>query len=111
MTKEEIITSMKEQHKSFILQRGVVNKSFNYIKFVDILEQRTLLFFLDNMDKCTFVKYMCDYSYLKRYVEFYDKHFTPDGNNRWLDEQHDPVLEIDLVEEEWYFTLRIQQKK
>ncbi len=108
MSTDEIIAAMKQEHGDFIRQKNVINKTFKYLKYVDLLEQRTILFFLNEGDTCIYVKYMLDYEFLDVYRDYYDKHYRSIDHHEWVDVGRGTIQHIRLREEDWFFTLLIE---
>lgn len=49
--KSDIIKIMKEKQSVYSLDNQAINPVYNYLKYVDALGNRTLLFFLSEEDK------------------------------------------------------------
>lgn len=97
--------------KGFNLDNTSVNKTFNYLKYVDYLGQQTILFFMDENDICTAWKWMCDYSLLEEKVKELNDKFKPAGENRWTFKHNDKQFEVKLDKEEWFFSIITRAKK
>ncbi len=64
MHKDEIIKVMHDSRPNFKLDKNAVNRSYNYLKFIDKSTEQTILFFLSEKNYCTYVRWMSDYSNL-----------------------------------------------
>jgi hypothetical protein len=106
--KEEITAAMKTDYGDFIYQTGTVNTSFKYMKYVDMLDQRTILFFLNDGDTCNVIKFMLDYDYLDKYRTYYNEHFRMLEKDVWVDDGVRVPTRIKMKEEKWYFSLVLE---
>ncbi len=109
LTRDELISSMKAEHPEFLLQSNVQNPKFKYLKFVDALDRRTWLFFLDEGGKCSIVKLMNDYDYLRETIDWLNENFSKNGKDRWLESRTTRPLDIELSRGEWYFTVMMKE--
>jgi hypothetical protein len=110
MSKPEIIKTMQKYNPSFDLDEGAVNKTFNYVKFVDKYNEETYLFFLDDNNVCTHTKLMSDYSNLKLRTDELNKYYKKAGENKWVFVEKNKVFIVELKREEWFFTIVVKQK-
>lgn len=110
MSKQEIIKTMQKNNPSFDLDEGAVNKTFNYIKFVDRYNEETYLFFLDENNVCTHTKLMSDYSNLKLRTEELNKYYKKAGESKWVFVDKNKVFLVELKKEEWFFTIVVKRK-
>jgi len=109
--KSELLARMKREHPEFLWQEQTQNEKFSYMKFVDALDRRTWLFFLDENDRCFFTRMMYDYTYLKQTKEWLDNSFRKTGKDQWMDKEGRKILIIQLTRSEWYFTVTIQESE
>ena len=110
-TKSEIISLMQKNNPGFDLDEGAVNTTYKYIKFVDKYNEETYLFFLNEKDECTFTKLMSDYSNMKLRTAELDKMYKKAGDTKWIYVEKGTVYIIELIKEEWYFTILMKKKK
>ncbi len=108
--KQEIIKLMQKNNPSFDLDEGAVNKTFNYLKFVDKFNEETYLFFLDENGICTHSKLLSDYSNLKIRTEELNKFYKKAGENKWIFVENNKIFMVELKKEEWFFTILIKRK-
>lgn len=105
MHSEAIKEIMDEDHSDFNEDNSFVNKSFNYLKFVDNLEQQTWLFFLDDNDYCKSSKLVCDYLLLDDKIAELNDTYKKNGNLAWSYQQNDKSFSVTLKKEEWFFSI------
>jgi len=103
--KNEIQGMLKKVNPQFKLDRGVINHTYNYLKFVDKVSEQTILFFLSDRDSCTYVRWMSDYSNLGDMTGMLNHKYRKDGPNKWSYTDKGSDYSVTLVEDEWYFTV------
>lgn len=109
--KNEIKVRMENKMKEFNLDESSVNRTFNYLKYVDYLAQQTILFFLDENDICTASKWICDYVLLDEKIDELNSSYNKTGDHAWQYEHNDVIYEVTLEEEDWFFSIITRQKK
>jgi hypothetical protein len=110
MHKNDIILALKQSNPNFKLDKNAVNHSYKYLKFVDKISEQTLLFFLSEDVRCTYVRWMSDYSNLNDMIAMLNKKYRKSGINTWLYVDKEQEYIVKLEEEEWYFTVSIREK-
>ena len=68
--KDGIIKLMSEKHRNFKLNKDVINRNYNYLKYEDHISEQTILFFLSDDDYCTLVRWMSAYSNINDMLKF-----------------------------------------
>lgn len=111
MAKPEIIKDMQKNNPGFDLDEGVVNKTYNYLKFVDKYNEETWLIFLSPENVCTHTKLMSDFSNMEIRVNELNKLYKNAGENKWITIEKGIVYVIELKKEEWFFTIVMKPKK
>lgn len=103
--KDEIKKMMREAKPEFKLDKTMVNQVYNYLKYIDDFEEQTFLFFMDENDKCSFTKLMCDYSLLNDVTDSFNKKYLLTDKNEWMYSVEGEKFIVKLTEEEWFFTV------
>jgi hypothetical protein len=111
MSKPDIIKAMQKNSPGFDYDDGAVNKTYNYLKFVDRFNEETWLFFLSPDNICTHTKLMSDYSNLKIRTDELNKQYKKAGENIWTGSNKGITYTIELKKEEWFFSILMKQKK
>jgi hypothetical protein len=111
MHKNEIASLMKETQKEFILNKDVVNKKYNYLKYEDRINEQTVLYFLDNNDYCTYVRFISDYSNYNSLIDTLNKKYKRRNENTWIYTDKGVKYIVYLEKEEWFFTINTKKKK
>ncbi len=111
MDKEQIMQVMRETHKGYKLNTDDVNPYYKYLKFENKIDEITILFFLSKEDECTLVRKICDYSNINDVIAELNGKYKKSGKNTWTYSDKGKVYLVNLIEEEWYFTVITQLKK
>ncbi len=106
---DEIKEKMKEAYPDFKPVK-VINKTYNYLKYTDSMEERTILFFLSDDNRCTFVKLMSDYSYLDDFKNVLNKKYEEVEEGKWEYEKGGEDYTVTMKKGEWFFTLITKKK-
>ncbi len=111
MHKDEIVRVMKETQKDFKLNTSVVNKKYNYLKFEDRINEQTVLYFLDENDKCTYVRFMSDYSNYTSVLDSLKAKYTRKDDSTWKYTDKGVIYIVCMEKDEWFFTVNIKKKE
>lgn len=104
-TKAEILRIMKEEHRDYVLNTSTKNPVYRYLKYEDRTRTRTILFFLSEDDKCTYFKFLGDYSYLKTKTAELNEKYRKINESTWMETRGDEKFRIELEKGEWFFTV------
>ena len=105
----EIDGLMKTGNPQFRLDKSTVNHTFKYLKYVDKITEQTVLFFMSDDDKCTYVRWVSDYSNLNDMIEMLNKKYKKNGTNSWSYMDKGESYSVTMVEDEWYFTVNYRK--
>jgi len=111
MQKEDIIKNMQKSNPGFDLDESSVNKTYKYLKFVDKYNEETWLFFLSDNDVCIHTKLISDYSNLKQRTDELNKKYKKAGELKWSFMDKGSEYLVEIVKEEWYFSIVTKMKK
>ncbi len=107
----EIVKSMDKSMPSFTRQKGVVNETWNYLKYESRDGLQTLLFFLDNKGRCTEVRHIFDRSLYSEKVSFNNEKYRRVSDNSWIEIKGRKEFSITLTDDTWFYTMRIREKE
>ena len=110
LTKEEVLVLVKDNHKEFRRDKSVVNQRFNYLKYVNGLRSRTWIMYFTDEDICRSTKLVCDYGEFDEVLDELNKAYDKVGESEWAYELVSDTIYVNLVREEWYFTVREARK-
>lgn len=110
MTKKDIVALMKQKYPDFDLDEGAVNSTYKYLKYVDKYNEETWLLFLNDKEICTHTKLMSDFSNQKLRVKELNTKYKKKGNNNWEYTEKGVNYKVELITEDWYFTIVTKKK-
>ena len=106
--KTEINMRVRQELPSFRFDNEVNNKNRSFIKFVDDLDEQTILFVLDSTGVCTAVSRMYNtWLYDDVYKSLNHKYLSV-GTNLWVEERGGQKFLIQLKRGKWYITVSIK---
>jgi len=111
LSKEEVNLIIKREHKDLAPDRSIVKQQFNYLKFVNRKQTRTLIVYFSKDDIAISSKLICDYDDQEVVVADLDKNYKKVGENRWEYLNQNMPYTVELRDEEWYFTVRERKKE
>jgi hypothetical protein len=110
MDKNDIVEEMRTDHHDFVRDDTFVNRSFNYLKFVDRYNERTLLFFLTEEDLCTSIRLMCDYADIDVTLEELNSSFHKLNDSTWFSSSEGNHYRVSLDKGEWFYTVTTKKE-
>lgn len=108
LTQDNIMQKMQET--SFVLDNSSKNTTFKYLKFVDKIEEKTLLVFLSENNICTSTKLMCDYSSYKETLNEFNKNYKKISSSEWNYSINNITYTVILKKEEWFYSVIVTTK-
>jgi hypothetical protein len=109
MKPEGIASALKSGYPHFKLDKNAVNHSYKYLKYIDRISEQTILFFLSDDNRCTYVRWMSDYSNLNDMIDILNNKYKKSGENLWSYRDEYGNYAVRLEEEEWFFTVSIRK--
>ena len=101
----EIRGYMRTNQKEFSLDESTVNKTYKYLKYVDVMETQTALYFLSKDDRCTWYKVIYDKSLLSSVVAKLDSTCKKLSDTSWVEETEGRTYKKILKQEDWFFSV------
>lgn len=111
LSKEEVQAIVKKDHKQFRKDNSIIKQRFNYLKYVNGIKTRTWILYFDDKDICKTSKLVCDYAEYDEVIEGLSESFEKVGDSRWEFTHKGEVFEVNLIKQEWYFTVRETRKQ
>ena len=108
--KDEIIRIMSQKHRNFKLNKDVINRNYNYLKYEDNISEQTILFFLSDDNICTMVRWMSSYANIHDMLSMLNKEYDKTEKNQWTYIKNGKKYVVNLEEGEWFFTVNFKQK-
>ena len=106
MSKED-----KKEHRNFRKDDSVIKQRFNYLKYVNGMRTRTWIIYFTDEDICKTSKLVCDYSEYNEELEKLNFAFEKTGESVWEYPVGKDTIQIELIKQEWYFTIRETRKQ
>ncbi len=111
MQTDQIKKEMRAAGKDFALDESTVNKVYKYLKYVDDLETRTILFFLSEDDVCTWYKVIYDNDLLTSVVQQLDSTCRKISDTLWLEEIDGRQYRKELKQQDWFFSVTTRPER
>ncbi len=108
LNKEE--TRVLARKTGFYIDDIIMNKKFNYLKFINSSNTKTLLVFFSDKDISTHTRMICDYSEYDAIISNCNEHYKKKRKNLWVYNVGKEIFKVTLEEEAWYFVLRVKKK-
>lgn len=106
LSKEEVAARVKDEYKSFKKDASIVKQRFNYLKYVNGTRTRTWIIYFTDEDICNTSKLICDYSDYEDMVLDLQSKYRQTGQNTWEYMEGNDTIHVELIKQEWYFTIR-----
>jgi hypothetical protein len=94
----------------FFPDNMTTSQSFNYTKYVNSADTKTLIVFFSEQDISTHTKMICDYSEYDILIRKYDSEYKRIAKHKWEYTANKEVFTVEIDEVEWYFTVRVKKK-
>ncbi len=111
LSKEEVIATVKKDHKEFRRDDSVIKQRFNYLKYVNGPRTKTWIVYFNDQDICRTSKIVCDYSDYNNMLEDINSRYRNTGELQWEFQVDSDTITVELVKLEWYFTIKETKKK
>ena len=111
LTKQEVIEAVKRDHKEFRKDDSVIKQRFNYVKYVNGPRTRTWIIYFNDQDVCQTSKVVCDYMDLDTVLDDINSRYEKKGEFEWEFLADSDTISVDLIKQEWYFTIRERKKE
>lgn len=109
--KFDIQKQMEENMSNFTLDNSTKNKTYKYLKYVDRINEETLLYFLSSNDYCTSSRLISDYSNLNSRTKQLDKEYEKIDKTTWTYKVGSKEYIVKLKKEEWFFLIVTKKKE
>ncbi len=103
--KSEVRELMAEYRKELMEDKSSVNRVYNIVKYVDGLQNQTMLFVFTDDDICQYTKWMCDYSMISKVLAELNESYGNSAGNTWHYTHQGESYTITLTKGDWFFTV------
>jgi hypothetical protein len=111
LSKEEVEKKVKNEYREFRKDESVVRQRFNYLKYVNGMRTRTWIIYFTDEDTCKSSKLVCDYADYNEMLEDLNSKYTAVGQSLWEYTAGIDTIQVELIKQEWYFTVRESGKE
>lgn len=110
LKKADLMKTMRETQKTFMLDGSTRNENFRYIKYVDQINEETLYCMLSDNDVCVSTRLISDYANLDQTVNRLNKDYRRINCQTWSYKVGKSTYIITLAKAEWFFTLTTKKR-
>jgi uncharacterized protein (DUF169 family) len=110
LSKEEVAEKVKKEHREFRKDDSVIRQRFNYLKYVNSMRTRTWIIYFTDDNVCKSSKLVCDYADYNEMLEELNSKYKVAGQSLWEYEAGADTIRVELIKQEWYFTVRESRK-
>ncbi|BDX39153.1 hypothetical protein CYCD_25080 [Tenuifilaceae bacterium CYCD] len=103
--KDDIKKLTSKEYKGFIFEKEVKNGDRSFIKFVNVIDEQTLLFMLNQEGICTSVSRMYNTWLYDQVVKELKENYKKVGSDTWTEVKDGKEYEIKLKHGEWFITV------
>ncbi len=111
LSKEEVTEKVKKDHRKFRKDASVIKQRFNYLKYVNGIRTKTWILYFTEGDTCKTSKMICDYAELNDVVGEINEMYEQKNDSIWEYPSGSELIQVELIRQEWYFTIRETRKK
>jgi hypothetical protein len=108
LNKEE--ASLEARKNGFYRDDMTVAQKFNYLKFVNSANTKTLIIFFSDEDLAMHTRTVCDYSEYDFLLKDFGNNYKKVSQNTWEYQRENEKFEVTIEEKEWYFVVRTKKK-
>ncbi len=109
--KQDIQKNIKQAYPGFYFEKEVENGKKSFLKYVNTLEEQTILFILDEKGFCTSMVRMYNTWLFSKIKKDLDTKCKSTGSLTWLDHSDGKDYEIVLKKGKWFITVITRLKK
>ncbi|MGE0076486.1 MAG: hypothetical protein AB7S48_01350 [Bacteroidales bacterium] len=105
MHKDNIRKLTPKEYKGFVFEKEVENGDRSFIKFVNVIDEQTLLFMVNQKGICTSVSRMYNTWLYDQIAKELKRDYEKIGSDLWKETKDGKEYEIKLKQGEWYITV------
>ncbi len=111
LTKDEVKLVIENEHKKLSRDKSIVKQQFNYLKFVNRNQTKTLIVYFSENDISTSSKLICDYSEKDLMIADLNEKYKKVDERNWEYKKDKITYNVEVKDLEWYFTIREKKKE
>ena len=109
--KQDIQKNVKQAYPGFYFEKEVENGKKSFLKYVNTLEEQTILFIIDEKGYCTSMARMYNTWLFSKIKKELDSKFKSTGSLSWLEQSNGRDYEVVLKKGKWFITVITRLKK
>ncbi len=106
--KDEIAKRMPQENKGFYFEKEVNVDDRGFLKYVNTLDEQTILFMIDTDGFCTAVSRMYNTWLYDQVVNELNSKYQQVSTNKWLEVKEGKSYDLTLIKGKWFLTLTIR---
>ncbi|MEY1638229.1 hypothetical protein [Tenuifilum osseticum] len=106
--KDEIAKRMPQENKGFYFEKEVNVDDRSFLKYVNTLDEQTILFMIDTDGFCTAVSRMYNTWLYDQVVNELNSKYQQVSTNKWLEVKEGKSYDLTLIKGKWFLTLTIR---
>ncbi len=106
--KDEIAKRMPQENKGFYFEKEVNVDDRGFLKYVNTLDEQTILFMIDTDGFCTAVSRMYNTWLYDQIVNELNSKYQQVSTNKWLEVKEGKSYDLTLIKGKWFLTLTIR---
>jgi hypothetical protein len=106
--KNEIAKQMPQEYKGFYFEKEVNVDDRGFLKYVNTIEEQTILFMIDADGYCTAVSRMYNTWLYDQVVNELNSKYQQVSTNKWLEVKEGKNYDLILIKGKWFLTLTIR---
>ncbi len=106
--KDEIAKRMPQENKGFYFEKEVNVDDRGFLKYVNTLDEQTILFMIDTDGFCTAVSRMYNTWLYDQVVNELNSKYQQVSTNKWLEVKEGRSYDLTLIKGKWFLTLTIR---
>lgn len=103
----EIQTYMTKNRKD-MNSETVINSMYKYLKYSDVYDNETVLFFLNNDSVCKSVRLICSMELKAQKIREFDSRLLKSGENKWIEKRGGKCFLFEINDEAYSCTITIK---
>lgn len=106
--KDDIVKLMPQEYKGFYFEKEVNVYDRGFLKYVNTVEEQTVLFMINTDGVCTAVSRMYNTWLHEQVVNELNKKYQQVSTNKWLEVKDGKEYHLALIKGKWFLTLTIR---
>lgn len=106
--KDEIVKRMPQEYKGFFFEKEVNVYDRGFLKYVNTIDEQTILFMIDNDGFCTAVSRMYNTWLYDQVVNELNSKYQQVSTSKWLEVKEGKSYHLSLIKGKWFLTLTIR---